>query len=444
LAWLSCRWDRLRAGGSCWRLALNLDCLAAPPSAGVNLAAARIEANAEASPPARLPEANAGVSPPLPAAELNSIQSDVLVAVNIGQSAIMRKLRIAPNGKLIAISGDDGIIRIVRLDTFEVIKVIPAHADRVSDLDFTPDSKILLSAGRDGYLRFWDAASGQKAKADLHVDASVPYSARLNPQFPNRFVLMGDKDGRLFAWDLIRNRRIVSNAKFHDGPVLRVAYQPKGNGTYLSAGGDGLLKIRLPDGKRYTVHAHAGPIFDAGYNLSGSMVYSAGRDRKIKVWDPNKLAQGHPDAIFEGHLKYVIAATISSDGKLLASGGGDKAINLWSIQKRALAGRLIGHTSDIEALAFTPDNRFLISASEDKSIRIWSVEDGKELVRMFFNSNGETYAGVTFDNRSFGNRDSGLFSVFVNGRAVGDQEAARSVKYIGRGITILDSGRAWD
>src|SRR4029077_10415733 len=131
--------------------------------------------------------------------------------------------------------------------------------------------------------------------------------ARLNPQFPNRFVLVGDKDGRLLAWDLSRNGRLIVNGKFHNGPVLSVAYQPRGNGTYLSAGGDGLLKVRLPEGRRYGVNAHGGAIFAAGYSSSGSLIYSGGTDRKISIWDPNKLERGYPESVLDGHLKYVLA-----------------------------------------------------------------------------------------------------------------------------------------
>jgi len=399
--------------------------------------------SAATAPSPNVPVISAGAQdvPPVPASEPNGAPSDVVVTVNMGQSTIIRRLRISPDGKLLAIGGDDGIIRIVNLDTFEVIRAINAHVGRISDLDFAPDSRTLLSAGRDGFVRFWDAQTGQRAKEELRVENTVPYSARLNPSFPNRFVLMGDKEGRLIVWDLIRNRRVVLNERFHNGPVLSVAYQPRGKGTYLSAGGDGLLKVRLPEGQRYTVHAHNGAIFAAGYNSRGTLIYSAGTDRKIKIWDPNKLDREYPEAVFEGHLKYIIAATISPDDRVLASGGGDKAINLWDLASRKLIARLVGHTSDIEALAVTPNSRFIISASEDKSVRIWSIDDRKELVRMFFKSESEKFAGVTYDNKSFGDRDSDVMSIFVDGRAVGDKEAARSVKYIGHGIAIIDSGR---
>jgi WD40 repeat protein len=393
--------------------------------------------------PSAPPPSPAGASEPAsqvaPVVEPNTSRPDVVVSVNSGQSTIIRKLKIAPDGKLLAIGADDGIIRIVSLDTFEVIQTIRAHEGRISDLDFAPNSHTLLSAGRDGFLRFWDAKGGQKTRVDLRVVGSVPYAARFNPEFPERYVLMGDKEGRLFAWDLDRTDRLVVNGKFHTGPVQSVAYQPKGKGTYLSAGGDGLLKVRLPEGQRFVVHAHAGPIFAAGYNQSGNLIYTAGSDRKIKIWDPNILKNREdPLAVLQGHLKYVLAAAVSQDEKTMATGGGDKAIDLWEVASRKLIGRLLGHTSDIEALAFTPNNHFVISASEDRTVRIWSVDGQRELVRLFFRNDSSKYAGTTNDNKSFGDRDAGVMTVFIDGRAVTERSAAYALDYIGHGISIVD------
>ena len=421
-----------------------------PPVTASAKSAAKQESSPPSTPniaPTATPASSVGSSEPanqlVPVVEANVSKTDVIVSVNSSQSTIIRKLRISPDGKFLAIGADDGIIRIVSLDTFEVIQTIHAHEGRVSDLDFTPDSHILLSAGRDGFLRFWDAKLGQKTRDDLHVVGSVPYTARFNPQFPERYVLMGDKEGRLFAWDLARNDGLVVNRKFHDGPVQSVAYQPQGKGAYLSAGGDGLLKIRLPEGQRFVVRAHAGPIFAAGYNQTGSLIYTAGSDRKLKIWNPNMLKSGEdPLAVLQGHLKYVLTATVSQDGKMMATGGGDKAIDLWEVASRKLIGRLLGHTSDIEALAFTPNNQFVISASEDRSVRIWSVDGQKELVKLFFRSDSSKYAGTTYDNKSFGDRDAGVLTVFIDGRAVAEKNAAYALNYIGHGISIIDVKRS--
>jgi hypothetical protein len=362
---------------------------------------------------------------------------NVMVAVDRAASAIVRRLRISPDGKLLAVGDEEGLVRVVQLDRFEVIATIRAHRGRISDLDFSPDSRILLSAGRDGMLRFWDIDNIRAAPVrELKAPAAIPYSARINPALPDRFVLMGDREGRVVAWNLKHNQ-IITNTKFHQGPVHSVAYRPGGGGTYLSGGADGELRIRLPEGQRLSLHAHNGVMFQASYSATGRLVYTVGADRTAKIWDAART--GQLQATMSGHLKYVLAADMSPDEKMLVTGGGDKALNLWDVASGRLIGRMQGHTSDIEAVAFSPNGKFIVSSSEDKSVMIWSADNREELARLFFQKNGEKYAGVTFQNQIFGDRDSGLLSVYLDGRQLSGADAERTVRYIGRGIAIIEA-----
>jgi WD40 repeat protein len=249
---------------------------------------------------------------------------------------------------------------------------------------------------------------------------------------------MGDGKGRLIAWDLHGNR-ITTSKQIHQGPVHSVAYQPEGDGTFLSAGEDGVINVTMEDDDRqFTVHAHSGAILQAGYSASGKSVFTAGSDGYVKIWDAAKLQQQRPKTSLAGHFKSVLAADMSRDGRLLASGGGDKALDLWDVASGRLIGRMQGHAGDIEAIAFSPDGKFIISAGEDKTVRIWSVNNREEVASLFFQKNGEKYAGVTLDNQTFGARSSDLISVFVDGRKISSSEAERIVPYLGPGISISE------
>jgi uncharacterized caspase-like protein len=366
----------------------------------------------------------------------NSPAKNVVIAVKQSAATIIRRLRVSPDAKFLATGDEDGFVRIIRLETFEVVSTIRGHTGRVSDLDFSPDSRTLLTAGRDGLVRFWDVQSGKQLR-ELREPGTIPYSAKMNSNNPDRWVLMGDRSGRLIAWDLKQNR-VITNGIFHHGPIASVGYQPNGGGIYMSGGGDGQLKIRLPMGQRKTIQAHSGAIFQASYSTSGKLLYTVGSDRKARLWNTTKLNAPPPQATLEGHLRYVLAADMSADEKMLATGGGDKAINLWDVNGAKLIGRLEGHTSDVEAVAFSPNGKFLVSTSEDKSVRIWSIENREELVRLFFRKDDAKYAGVTQDNQIFGDPNSGLFSIYVDGREALGEEADRVVRYIGKRIAIIE------
>jgi WD40 repeat protein len=64
---------------------------------------------------------------------------------------------------------------------------------------------------------------------------------------------------------------------------------------------------------------------------------------------------------------------------LLASGGWDNTVRLWSLPDGTLLKTLTGHANYVFAVAISPDGRLLASGSFDDTIKLWSLPDGKLL-----------------------------------------------------------------
>ena len=70
----------------------------------------------------------------------------------------------------------------------------------------------------------------------------------------------------------------------------------------------------------------------------------------------------------------VVAAAVSPDARLLATGGWDEAVTLWSVETRKPIRVLFGHKGEIHALAFSPDGRLLASSGAYR----WEYLDGED------------------------------------------------------------------
>ena len=80
-----------------------------------------------------------------------------------------------------------------------------------------------------------------------------------------------------------------------------------------------------------------------------------------------------------GHPDFVYSVAFSPDGNILASGGSDGNIKLWSVETGQELRTIRGHTSNVIALAFSPDRKTLASGSWDKTVRLWDIESGKNV-----------------------------------------------------------------
>lgn len=95
------------------------------------------------------------------------------------------------------------------------------------------------------------------------------------------------------------------------------------------------------------------------------------------------------------HTGKIITIALSRDGKLMATGGSDKQIKLYSVQEEITEiASLTGHKDDVTAIAFSPDNQFLLTGGKDKEVKMWDINKRAELIS--FSLGDDVVSSVAF------------------------------------------------
>ena len=120
-------------------------------------------------------------------------------------------------------------------------------------------------------------------------------------------------------------------------------------------------------------------MYAVAFTPDGRVLASGGADRAIRFWDPQTHASLKPALIAQNST--VFALTYSPGGGLLASGGSDDTVHIRAVRPHSYptVHTLAVDTNLIRALAFSPDGQTLASGSTDDLVRLWDVGSGQQL-----------------------------------------------------------------
>ncbi len=77
------------------------------------------------------------------------------------------------------------------------------------------------------------------------------------------------------------------------------------------------------------------------------------------------------------HPGVAICVELSPDGRMVASGGSDRALRLWNLESGECERTLQGHEAFISGLAWHPTEPRILTASADGTLRVWNLDQGR-------------------------------------------------------------------
>jgi WD40 repeat protein/beta-lactamase regulating signal transducer with metallopeptidase domain len=284
-----------------------------------------------------------------------------------GARAVALALAYSPDGRTLAIAGDDGMVVLRDVASDRVVGQLGGHGDAVSSLAYSPDGRTLATGSFDRTVKLWDVARARE-RATLIGHTNWVFALAFSPDGEHLASAGHDKTVRI--WDVASGRELTT-LRGHAASVRAVAFAPAGGGRLLASGGaDRVVLLWDLDAPNRVIRlpGHKGTVRSLAYSSDGAILASGGEDGEVRLWDP---ASGGVRRSLSGHTDMVTCIEFSSRGGILATGSLDTTVKIWEAGSWRERASLQGHLDGVSALAFGAGARQMATGSFDGSVRLW-------------------------------------------------------------------------
>ncbi len=304
--------------------------------------------------------------------DLDKKGNSTIVQLNIRRGVLA--VAISPDAKYLAVGSSDKLVRVYNIENYPDVEPMPlpplqGHEKEVWCVAFSPDSKILASAGsEDQTVLLWDVEHLDNPPLAAFKHNDWVWSVAFRPR-NGETLAVGCRNGDVYLW----------NPKHSLKEPLRT-FNILENSQALNE-----------DDKR-----EGGEIFSVAFSSDGEKLAVGSKDKTIRIWDwiqlkpEPEILEAHgtkdshtdsipkPKKILKGHGDTIRTIAFSPNSQWLASGSNfyDRTIRLWNLQNvEDSPSRLEWHTDDgISSLAFSRDGQWLLSGSWDGRVRLWELK----------------------------------------------------------------------
>jgi WD40 repeat protein len=219
------------------------------------------------------------------------LKTGELITLGSGGATAESAVAFSPVESVLAMTDASGEVTHPNVRLWDVVTKKPLHflnapaRQGVISMSFSPDGRILASAGWDSKVTLWEVTTGREFTNHLVGHAGAIPSVDFSPD--GRALASGSRDGTVRIWGVTDAAKPSLQHKLNAiaGSVWAVAYSPDGK-SIASGHDDGTVKLWDPvtERERCTLVGHTGPVRALAFSPDGTVLATGDAGGTIRLW----------------------------------------------------------------------------------------------------------------------------------------------------------------
>lgn len=297
--------------------------------------------------------------------------ADVIKLYNSAQETVpvITSLDFDPSGKLLAMGGDNHLVRLWDVAARRSQIEFREQLDWVRGLAFSDDQTHLVIVGQDGQIEVHNAQTGSLIRRMQNKERGMQAIA-FRPGGKEFAVCGFPTTVTIYQ---IATGQVVRTLQAHGTSNRAMRFSP--DGTLLAvAGRTGIVRI-WNAGTGEVVYELSGDgrrVNALAFNASGTRLAVGGDGPNITLWN---MSTGKRSIVLPERTGKTFSLEFCGEN-LLASGESDNTIRFWDLNSKTYIADTAGpdgHRGTIAALVYDPKKNLLASGSFDTTVCFWHV-----------------------------------------------------------------------
>jgi WD40 repeat protein len=283
-------------------------------------------------------------------------------------------IAFSSNGTIIA-NNVGGKIKVKTIDG-KLISVLSyddySGGNQITHLRFSPDNQVIASSDIEGTIRLWNL-EGKLLNTLQHSEVKKQSRNQSQPSYlereyiqlssvvfspDNKIIATAGVDGWVKMWQ--SNGQLIKQIKAHKTSINSITFSPD-SVFFATASSDNTVKLWARDGRLLKIIiGHTARINKVIFAPDGKSIFTASNDGTVRNWSLSSIPISRIS-----HNRAVKDIEFSPDGKVIATV--DENIKLWSLE-----GNLLTTLEGSNNISFSQNEKILASTINGE-IKIWKL-----------------------------------------------------------------------